>query len=431
MLPRFCWILVVMFLSMALGPVACAQNYRSDQVDNSLKSSRQIMIRFAKAPSTDPADVEKFQKFFKQYYFPAMTQATPEGLEELGSMRNDLFKKFITVSTGPTQRFLSDTAYSWARAKVAGPYHPAVRYNALLILGRIDNEYAGPGVATPTPKPEANAMLYTIGNTVLRSEDRDRYPQYLLVGSLIGMERHARYLDKLPNQQRTQTVRLLGMTLMNGPQGSYEPEIRDWVFLKAAQGLANTKTVGPRSAFLRAITKRLADETVGLDARVEMAAMLKELKLQAGVDGASEAVKEVKELAFEVAKRENEFATKFEYMSEGGGSDQLAAGRSDINSRISIDEDGEYTLIRNSTLNPLLKIKKALEIVEAVADDAQKTDISKIKQAYSDAVDQVANEKVGDLNASYAIKLMYKNIEDLMPVEAEADGAVDAFTVAE
>ncbi len=384
------------------------------------------MSRYVKSPTGDPADAEQFKKYFNQYFFPAMTQSTPDGLELIGPMRNDLFKKYITVSTGATQRFLSDTAYDWARAKVAGPYHPAVRYNALLILGRIDNEYAGPGVATPTPKPEANSMLYTIGDRVLKSDDRDRYPQYLLVGSLIGMERHARYLSKLPNRQKSQTVRLLGTTLMNGPQGSYEPEIRDWIFLKAAQGLANTKNSNP--AILRAITKRVADETVGLDARVEMAAMLNDLDPKAGAAGTDVIAAAVKELAFDIAKREYEVATKFEDMSEGGGRDQMTTGRSNINSRIAIDEDGEYTLIRSTALNPLKKLDDALKVAETLASDIEKNDITKIKQACSDALEQVAKKEVTDLNATLAIKTMYKEIEVLMPIEEVADDAVDAFS---
>lgn len=427
MLPRFCWILVGLFLSMTFGPIAAnAQNYRSDQVDASLRSRGTIMSRYVKNPTGDPADAEQFKRYFTQYFFPAMTQPTPEGLELIGPMRSDLFRKYITVSTGATQRFLGDAAYNWARAKVAGPYHPAVRYNALLILGRIDNEYVGPGVATPTPKPEANSMLYTIGDRVLKSDDQDRYPQYLLVGSLIGMERHARYLSKLPNQQKSQTVRLLGTTLMNGPKGNYEPEIRDWIFLKAAQGLANTKNSSP--AILRAITKRVADETVGLDARVEMAALLKDLEPKAGTPGTDVITAAIKELAFDIAKHEYKIAAKFEDMSEGGGRDQMATGRSNINSRIVIDEDGEYTLIRSTALNPLKKLNDALEVAETLAGDVEKSDISKIKQACSDAVEQVAKKEVTDLNATLAIKTMYKEIEVLMPVEEVADDAVDAFS---
>lgn len=411
-----------------------AQNYQSDEVDRSLRTRGQIIKRYVKSPTGDPADAEQFKNFFEKYYFPAMSQASPDGLEMLGRLRTDLFKNYIYASKDSTQKFLSDTAFQWARAKaISGRYHPAVRYNALLILGRIDNEYVGPGAETPTPKPEANDILYRIGETVLRSDNRDRYPQYLLIGALEGMERHARYLDKLPNKQKSQTVNLLGKTLMSGPAGDYEPEIRDWVFTQAAQGLANTGTVGQRSAYLRAITKRIADEEVDLDTRITLASLLKEMQPKSGDAGADAAVNAIKELAFDVAKRENEIAKKFDQLSlRGGGRNDISTERSDISTRVTIDEDRQYALNRSTFLDPLKKLDFALDAAEVLASDTQKDEISKIKQAYSDATSQLADSEVTDLNATLALRTMYKDLEVMMPVEEASDEEnLDAFTATE
>ncbi len=77
-----------------------AQSYLSDEVDNSLRRRGQIVKRYVKNPTGSPDDEQQFRDYFTKYYFPAMTQSTPDALGSVGKMRADLFKQFITGSQG-------------------------------------------------------------------------------------------------------------------------------------------------------------------------------------------------------------------------------------------------------------------------------------------------------------------------------------------
>src|SRR5690606_15009450 len=77
-------------------------------------------------------------------------------------------------------------------------YHPAVRYNAILTIGLLDEQYAiesGANRRPPTPLADANKFLLQ----VLAVANADKpIPPSLVVGTLVGLERHARYHESLP-----------------------------------------------------------------------------------------------------------------------------------------------------------------------------------------------------------------------------------------
>ena len=66
-------------------------------------------------------------------------------------------------------------------------YHPAVRYNAVLIIGMLDKTYAAPG-RPPVPLPEGFVKLHTILDAAVKGK---QVAPFLVVGALVGLQRHA------------------------------------------------------------------------------------------------------------------------------------------------------------------------------------------------------------------------------------------------
>ncbi len=92
-----------------------------------------------------------------------MTRTEPDKLGDVGKLREDLFKTFLWKSTDPTlQHDLTQLAFGQME-KIVGadnpPCHPAARYNAILIIGLLDEKYSPDGRQPPVVyAPATKAM---------------------------------------------------------------------------------------------------------------------------------------------------------------------------------------------------------------------------------------------------------------------------------
>ena len=100
-------VLTISALTLSIASSAFAQAFRSDDFDNQLSRRGAIAKRFIKSSSPDPEARQAFQAYFEQYYFPSMTQFTPDALGKIEKKRTELFKQFIYPANGPTQAYLS------------------------------------------------------------------------------------------------------------------------------------------------------------------------------------------------------------------------------------------------------------------------------------------------------------------------------------
>ena len=79
----------------------------------------------------------------------------PCGLGELGKLRYELFKQYLWNTTNEQlQADLTELArQATGRIVLNAAYHPAVRYNAVLVLGMLDQQYAIEGKRPAKPLP--------------------------------------------------------------------------------------------------------------------------------------------------------------------------------------------------------------------------------------------------------------------------------------
>ena len=76
------------------------------------------------------------------------------------------------------------------------PAHPAVRYNAILIIGQLDRNT--PERQPPEPLPAAEAA-----DGIVNSATTDkRFPPSVILGAIIGLDRHAQYQSDLRPRRR-------------------------------------------------------------------------------------------------------------------------------------------------------------------------------------------------------------------------------------
>ena len=227
------------------------------------------IIRQGGAPNA--ADAKQLDDFFKKYYFPAMTGASGESLANLADMRINLFRRYINATgSAATRDYLVKQTLAVMSSIAKGPYHPAVRYNAVTILGQLDKEPAKAN-GLPVPLAEGAAELLTL----LETEEikGTKIPTSLKVGALVGIERHAR-LGADAKLAPRMTAAALAVAGDQQPPEDATVAVHDWMRGQAVRVLVQLHAKGATAPVLNAIAALLADEKISLDQRCRMAETL-------------------------------------------------------------------------------------------------------------------------------------------------------------
>src|SRR5262249_15896519 len=149
---RGCYVALLAAAGLAgFAPSAFAQQYQVDKVDDTLAKQGETIKGMAKDPTKYV--VADFDNYFTNYYFPVMPRADADEMGKLGSRRYELFNRIVWPSPNEElQSHLTDMAFERMKTIAADPaYHPAVRYNAILIVGMLDAKYAIPTGANQRP----------------------------------------------------------------------------------------------------------------------------------------------------------------------------------------------------------------------------------------------------------------------------------------
>jgi hypothetical protein len=321
--------------------LAVAQQYQSLPVDDKARLHSGLAQSIIREPSRYAGDKAKFAEYFQKYYFPAMTRYQSNELGELGGLRQDLFARFLWASRDENlQSDLTTMTYDamYPVAFKAGNFHPAVRYNAVLVIGMLDAKYTDAAGGTP-PKPltKSNELLTKFidhaagGNRVLPA---------MVVGSLVGLDRHARYADQLDRgAPEKMTAAIVKLAAKDDPLPDVDAEVVEWIRVQSAGVLAKLGKAAPNAEALKVFAKMIGGETVpkmSIDSRGQVAALLGTMKLEgANAEGAALSTALLK-LADDVATAEAKEAMAFQELmlrgggmmgSMGGGGSKMSKGR--------------------------------------------------------------------------------------------------------
>src|SRR3954470_11648817 len=314
------WLIAILLLCGAVGSAA-GQPFKSDPIDKAARAYSAAAKQWLSNPAAFAADKQHFDEYFIKYYFPDMTHAEDADLGQLGTKRYDLFKKYLWATTNPQlQQDLTDIALKKMGAIVLDPgYHPAVRYNAILVIGMLDEQYANAAGQTPKPLAKATKALTGVVDSATADDKNSRFTPPIILGAIIGLERNAQLRASLtPEAIAAMTAALVKLVEHDKPIQEMDPDAYAWIRLRAAQTLAKLGSVGEKNSVHNALVK-LASSTKSLDDRCEAAGLLDKLNYKdVKIEDATTA-EALFALARDVATAEDKRAADFQDQYSGGG----------------------------------------------------------------------------------------------------------------
>jgi hypothetical protein len=415
------------------GAIASAQEYRTDPINEKARGHLVAVQRAVKTPGDYDANKAIFDEFFTQYYFPLMTRPTPDGLAALGKLRYDLFNRYLWDTTNQAlQAKLTELAYD-AMLKISAnvlelkpvevaepPYHPAVRYNAILVVGMLDEKYAveGTGNSVPKPYPPATKVLTSI---VDGATTKNRFPPPVILGALVGLERHAKYRDTMdPATASAMSAALLKFVNHDKPIQDMDRKPYAWLRLRAANALATMGQVGQNNAVHDALIKRIGDFT-SLDDRCETASMLAKLSYEGAKIDSKAALDSVFQLARDLGEEETKRAEDFELMRTSGGGGAYAYVPT---IGVGGDQEEYDPYPRRHVLARLLQLNAGMEALKKVVPDEDKKKIDDVQAAIKPVIEKASDDDVISGRVAEAVIIMANAINQAAPT-ADADAGVE------
>lgn len=259
------------------------QQYKTLKIELPRDEIGKTKIEFDTArrnPAGFGAGEEFVKSFLTKYFFPLMSQNSPNNLAALAKLRKTLMTQYIPeASNAASREYFIEQTFFYSRGMARGNFHPAVRYNAVLMLGELDQQLAA-GTNPPVPHPKATQeLLELVEQTQI---NRIEVPESVKLGALLGLERHTRYgIDPALGDRLTKTM----IAVMASPTPEdVESAVHDWTRSSAAMVLANQYAKTPTKEVQTALTNLIADKKVGLEDRCIAAGVVQRITYAAGAD---------------------------------------------------------------------------------------------------------------------------------------------------
>jgi len=277
----FSWVLLlVMSWGLLLPDKVWSQNYETVEPKISSRDASRTKMQIMQALRNQGAyqqQREKFDPYFKAYLFPKMTIFSAENLAEIAKDRTSLIKLIQSANDGQAQQYLTNMSLQLAAVIARDNYHPASRYNAVLVLKDLDQRYTsgfGTNATPPVPLPKATEALVRL----VEEEEFEgvKVPKSVKLGALVGLERHSRFGIDEQLVSRVSAA-ALEVVAQQEPPPEVQRKVHDWIRCNAAQVLANLSKEGPSEEVHTALTSMIADEAMNLDDRSTIAAQLRKI----------------------------------------------------------------------------------------------------------------------------------------------------------
>ena len=216
---------------------------------------------------------DKFEQYYKGYYFPLLTQWETQDLAEL---RGDLFNDFRrSDDQAAVHAELVELVRNACASLARNDFHPATRYNAMLILGELNAREAEGASVPPEPLPEALPIM------IEELQNPDQIDA-VRVAALIGIRRHilthiargSNDLDGTPSQRISQATLAL-LASERPPQRS--PNGHAWLERQAIEILALLGSAGENGEVFQAFVRAMTDPAEPLFLRCAAAQALSQL----------------------------------------------------------------------------------------------------------------------------------------------------------
>ncbi len=423
--------LVLFALVGLLAEPVVAQQYKSIPPKMSIKASKPLGLKVSEAMRNQAAFAASGQKnidaYFKTFYFPMMTQTGPTDLARLGKLREDLFKRYLRAAAVPAaQKYLTNTTLGVMRAIVRDDYHPAVRYNATLILGLLDqkNAVGGANATPPVALPAGTNELLEL----LEEKEFNGVKVHpsVKVGALKGLERHLRFGL---NSQYTDRVTKAALAVLSQEPSTLDvdAEVHHWIQCQAARVLARQFKDGPNAEVHAALTKLIANEKMSLEDRCCVVGLLEKMKYSGAAD--ADIVSTLvplgnltKAVVAEGAEKAQEFVELMLSNNPGGRRGGYGGGQR--------GEEGPK-LERRELLSRLVSIAKGATSLGQGLPDEGKQKVQSLTDLLMPVIKSSLNSKAQDLDVTDEVIKLERTINTIVaswqPAQPVADAADEDF----
>lgn len=399
-----------------------AQEYLTLPIDDkTAKTYRVTAQQCLRDPAAFAANKEKFDQFFSDYYFPQMTIADPERLGDIGKLRADFFKNYLyKANSAEVQAELTKLAYA-SMGKIVGaqnpPCHPAARYNAILIIGLLDEQYSPDGKQAPKPYGQATKALTAVVDSATTST---RFSPPVVLGAIIGLERHAQLRAALPPEAVTaMQAALVKLVTHEQPIQDMDRDAYSWLRLRAASVLARLGTVGEKNANHDAIVK-LAASAKSIDDRCSAIALLQKINYKDVKLNEANNAEPIFVLARDVAAAEDKRAKDFQEKGLTGGFTQYQPvpmiGPEYGGAGAPTYDPNAFQ--RRITLARLTDLKSGLAAVKPGLPAETQQKVDELLAAINPVISSASGKDSTDLNLAAAIRTMAQAINKSIPAKS-------------
>lgn len=254
-------------------------------VKRDLRVRRSAMRELLLGNSFTATQQEDLEKWYLGYEFPTLTLYTPEALGELYEGRKRLLRDELSPSTNTAAHdHLVGLAFNFFKKVAVEDYHPAVRYNAMLIVSELnERELKRSGSTSAPPRALPAALSFMIQ----QYKNPDQVDAVRLA-SLLGIARHVQLdaqVEGAPQaewipQAEWQEIRGLALDLVRtreAPAGRSD-DGHDWMRRRGVEVLSWLAATKLDQEIVDEIVARVSDSDEHRSVRCESALALNTVK---------------------------------------------------------------------------------------------------------------------------------------------------------
>ena len=232
----------------------------------------------------DPGEEEAMVAYFTQYFFPCWTDPKfyPPSCPQLPDLRHKLHLHLSNAGRAPAKEVhdrLNAVTLDFLTKLATGNYSPAVRINAMLMIGELNALEVAPPRNKSQPLAEALPVL-------LKNADDSKQLEAVRVAAMVGVVRRAAAGLNEADEKKV-TAAMLKLLKAPVPEGPVDDGYA-WLQAQAADALGRLHSVGQDGEIAYALAAIVGDAKTSFDTRCATAQALGNLNYDAGsVNGAT------------------------------------------------------------------------------------------------------------------------------------------------
>ena len=231
-----------------------------------------------------------FDGYYASYLFPQWTQTTEANLNLLPKERDKFVKNSLELSAknpAAHSRLVDLTHLKLSEIAQDPEFHPAVRYNAILIVGLLNETEPNRGTGVKQmPEPYIKALT-----TLMEELKKPGNNEAVRVGALLGVTRHLEWDNskpagagnKIPPAMRTDAItELTSIVSTKVPPKGRSVEGQTWLRRRALEALGHAYALKVEPDFAKLLSGIITDDAEPISLRCTAADVMAHVDFPAG-----------------------------------------------------------------------------------------------------------------------------------------------------